>query len=80
MIRPRLEYATVVWSPHWKKDLGKLERIHRITTQKIPELSSLIREKTGRTGPANTRSEKRRGDLIPLYRNTVKWICSTEII
>ena len=27
MIRPRLEYAAVVWSPHAKKDIRKLERI-----------------------------------------------------
>ena len=27
MIRPRLEFAAVVWSPHAKKDTRKLERI-----------------------------------------------------
>ncbi len=27
IIRPRLEYAAVVWSPRLKKDIRKLERI-----------------------------------------------------
>ena len=35
MIRPRLEYAALLWSPHLKKDVRKLERIQRAAT-KIP--------------------------------------------
>ena len=27
MIRPKLEYAEVLWSPHKKKDVLKLEKI-----------------------------------------------------
>ena len=27
MIRPKIEYAAVIWSPHKKKDIRKLERI-----------------------------------------------------
>ncbi len=30
MIRPKLEYAEVVWSPHKKKHIQKLERIQRM--------------------------------------------------
>ena len=43
MIRPRLEYAAVVWS-HAKKDITKLERIQRIATKMVPELSELTYE------------------------------------
>ena len=35
IIRPRLEYAAVLWSPHLKKDVRILERIQRVAT-KIP--------------------------------------------
>ena len=28
LIRPRLEYAAVVWSPQTKKNIRKLERVH----------------------------------------------------
>ena len=38
MVRPRLEYAAVVWSPHTKKDIRKLERIQRTATRMVPEL------------------------------------------
>ena len=41
MIRQRLEYAAVVWSPHAKKDIRKLERIQRVATKMVPELSEL---------------------------------------
>ena len=38
MKRPRLEYAAVVWSPHKKKDVMKIERIQRAATKMVPEL------------------------------------------
>ena len=44
MIRPRLEYAAVVWSPHAKKNIRKLERIQRVATKMVPELSELTYE------------------------------------
>ena len=41
MIRPKLEYALVVWSSHKKRNVFKLERIERITTMTVPELKDL---------------------------------------
>ena len=40
MIRPRLEYATVVWSPNMEKDIRKLERIKnkKVATKMVPEI------------------------------------------
>ena len=38
LIRPRIEYAAVVWSPHLKKHILKLERVQRAKTRLIPEL------------------------------------------
>ena len=45
MIRPKLEHAEVIWSPHKKEDVLKLERIQRIATKMVPELEDLTHEK-----------------------------------
>ena len=44
MIRPKLEYAEVIWFPHKKKDVLKLERIQRIATRMVPDLQDLTYE------------------------------------
>ena len=44
MIRPKPEYAEVIWSPHKKKHVSKLERIQRIATKMVPELEDLTYE------------------------------------
>ena len=44
MIRPRLEYAAVVLSINAKKDIRKLERIQKVATKMVPELSELTYE------------------------------------
>ncbi len=41
MIRPKLEYAKVIWSPYKKKHINTLERIRRIATKMAPELRYL---------------------------------------
>lgn len=41
LIRPRLEYASVAWSPSLKKHIRKLERIQRAATKMAPSLSDL---------------------------------------
>lgn len=35
LIRPLLEYATIVWDPHTKKDINKLEQIQRLAVRFI---------------------------------------------
>ena len=44
MICPRLEYASVVWSPNAKEDIRKLVRIQRVATKMVPELRELTYE------------------------------------
>ena len=44
MIRPKLEYAEVIWSAHKKKPVLKLERIQRIAIKMVPELEDLTYE------------------------------------
>ena len=41
MIRPKLEYAEVIGSPHKKKSVLTLERIKRTATKMVPELEDL---------------------------------------
>ena len=69
LIRPRLEYAAVVWSPHTKKNIRKLERVQRAATKMVPELSELTYEERLKQMELPTLERRReRGDLISIYR------------
>ena len=69
LIRPRLEYAVIVWSPHTKKNIRKLERVQRAATKMVPELSDLPYEERLRKLELPTLEMRReRGDLISVYR------------
>ncbi len=43
-IRPTLEYTAVVWSPHLKKHIDKLEKVQRSATRWVPSLRNLSYE------------------------------------
>ena len=69
MIRPKLEYAAIVWSPYKKKHVRKLERIQRIATKMVPELEELTYEERLKEMNLPTLKERReRGDLITIYK------------
>ena len=69
MIRPKLEYAAVVWSPHKKKDIRKLERIQRTATKMVPELKDLnYEERLEEMGLPTLQKRRERGDLITMYK------------
>ncbi len=69
MIRPKLEYAAVVWSPHKKKDIRKLERIQRTATKMIPELEDLsYEERLEEIGLPTLQERRERGDLITMFK------------
>ena len=71
MIRPKLEYAETVWSPHMKKHVKKLERIQRTATKMVPELEDLTYEERLKEMGLPTLEERReRGDLITIYKLT----------
>ena len=40
-VRPVLEYASSVWSPHLIKHINAIERVQKRFTKRIPELSNL---------------------------------------
>ena len=69
MIRPKLEYAAVVWSPHKMKDIRKLERIQRAATKMVPELKDLnYEERLEEMGLPTLQVRRERGDLITMYK------------
>ena len=39
--RPKLEFATQIWCPYFKKDISKIERVQRLYTKRIPTLTNL---------------------------------------
>ncbi len=41
IIRPLLEYATVIWTPHCKTDINEIESVQRYFTKRIEGLGSL---------------------------------------
>ena len=69
MIRPKLEYTEVIWSPHKKKHVLKLERIQRIATKMVPDLEDLTYEERLKEMYLTTLNERgERGDLISIYK------------
>ena len=68
-IRPKLEYAAVVWSPHLKKHIKKLERVQRAATRWVPTLRELNYEERLRKLNLPSLEERRtRGDMITIYK------------
>ena len=68
MIRPRLEYAAVIWSPHQKKHIRKLERVQRAAMKMTPELQdSPYEERLTRMELTTLEKKRERGDMITLF-------------
>ena len=69
MIRPKLEYAAVAWSPHCKKHVNKLERIQRIATKLVPELvNKPYEDRLKEMNLPSLEQRRERGDLITLFK------------
>ncbi|KAJ8040215.1 hypothetical protein HOLleu_14445 [Holothuria leucospilota] len=41
LVRPQLEYAAAVWSPHFQRDIDAIENVQRRATRLIPSLKGL---------------------------------------
>ena len=69
MVRPKMEYAAVVWAPHKKKDIKKLERIQRVATKMVTELKDLsYEERLEEMGLPTLQERRERGDLITMFK------------
>ena len=78
-VRPHLEYAAPVWSPHRRKDVVALEKVQRRATKLIPSLKKLSYNDRLKSLNITTLEERRiRGDIIFLFKiingyNFVTW-------
>jgi DNA-binding HxlR family transcriptional regulator len=68
-VRPSLEYASEVWSPHQIKDIELVERVQRRFTKRIPGLSDLTYEqRLHRLNLDSLRHRRIVKDLVMVYR------------
>ena len=71
LIRPHVEYATSVWSPHLKGDKDKIEKLQRRATKLIPELRDKTYTERLQSLKLPTLEHRRlRADLILVYKYT----------
>ena len=65
IITPKLEHAEVIWSPHKKNHMLKLESLQRIATKLVPDLADLtyVQGKIKRSATDNTERKKRKRRL-----------------
>ena len=69
LVRPHLEHAVQLWSPHLQRDINKLERIQHRATKLIPELKQLPYERRlGELNLITLRQRRLRGRLIETYK------------
>ena len=69
LVRPHLEYATPIWSPHLKKHIDQLENVQRRATKLVPGLNQLSYPERLRKLKLPTLAFRRvRGDMIQTYK------------
>ena len=69
LVRPQLEYAAPVWSPHLIKQKGPLENVQRRATKMVPGLSNMSYPERLRTLNLPTLAYRRtRGDMIQVFK------------
>ena len=68
-IRPILEYAAVVWSPHQKKHINNIEKVQRAATKWAPSLRDLsYEERLEKLNLPTLEQRRKRGDMITMYK------------
>eukprot|EP00061_Rhincodon_typus_P013127 g39305.t1 len=69
LVRPLLEHCVQFWSPCYRKDVVKLDRVQKRFTNMLSGLEGLYyREKLNWLGLFSLELQRLRGDLIELYK------------
>ena len=69
LIRPHLEYATVVWSPFLKKDIFLIENVQRRATKIVRSIRNLsYEERLKHLGLPTLKYRRERNDMIQVYK------------
>ena len=69
LVRPHLEYAQSMWSPHRKKDMVMIENVQRRATKLVPGLKDLSYSERLKQIDLPTLVYRRlRGDMIEAYK------------
>ena len=69
LIRPQLEYAAPVWSPHQKELVRKVESVQRLATKRLPGMAGLEYNERLRKLKLPTLAYRRiRGDMIQVFK------------
>ena len=76
LIQPKLEYAAVIWSPHKKKDIRKIEIIKNYYKNGSNSEKFTVWRQTFSAETPNSWEKKRKGRLIAVYRaSLIDMIC-----
>ena len=71
LVRPHLEFANVIWSPSYKKDIIALENVQRRATKLVPHLKEFSYPERLRMLNLPTLAYRRiRGDMIEAFKIT----------
>jgi hypothetical protein len=69
LVRPHLEYANIIWSPHLKRQSAAIERVQRRATKLLPELRERTYEERMRAlNLPSLKYRRYRGDLIQTFK------------
>ena len=69
LIRPNLEYATVIWSPWLKKDIIAIEQVQRRATKLVREIAHLsYEERLKQLGIPTLIYRRERQDMVQLFK------------
>ena len=69
MVRPHLEYAQGVWSPHLVGQIKNIEKVQMRATKMLPRIKDLpYMERLRELNLPTLKYRRLRGDMIELYK------------